>query len=90
MAGSLNHIVADDGGFTMDLIENLGDAHEALEECHQFIAYLLAMAAGNAPESDVRATLVQAADDLGFPVPDHTPIIYAGLTGRESIYRKPR
>lgn len=33
MAGSLAHIVTDDGEFTMDLIENLGDAHEALEEC---------------------------------------------------------
>lgn len=34
MAGSLNHIVDfKTGEFTMDLIENLGDAHEALEEC---------------------------------------------------------
>lgn len=37
MAGSLNHIVDKDGGFTMDLIENLGDAHEALEECFVLI-----------------------------------------------------
>lgn len=42
MAGSLNHIVADDGSFTMDTIENMGDAHEALEDCHQVIAALLA------------------------------------------------
>jgi hypothetical protein len=41
MAGSLNHITQEDGSFTMDLIENLGDAHEALEECHRVIAYLL-------------------------------------------------
>lgn len=41
MAGSLNHIVAEDGSFTMDLIESMGDAHEALEECHAIIAILI-------------------------------------------------
>lgn len=40
MAGSLSHIVDDDGTFTMELIENLGDAHEALEECFQLIYVL--------------------------------------------------
>jgi hypothetical protein len=40
MAGSLNHIVANNGGFSMDLIENLGDAHEALEECFHIIREL--------------------------------------------------
>lgn len=33
MAGSYAHLIDDDGSFRMDLIENLGDAHEALEEC---------------------------------------------------------
>jgi hypothetical protein len=37
MAGSFSHIIADDGRFTMDLIENLGDAYEALEECFTII-----------------------------------------------------
>jgi hypothetical protein len=37
MAGSLNHIVGEDGRFTMSSIENLGDAHEALDECFQII-----------------------------------------------------
>ena len=37
MAGSLNQIVGADGKFTMDLIENLGDAYEALEECYTLI-----------------------------------------------------
>jgi len=37
MAGSLNHIIDRDGKFTMNLIENLGDAHEALEECFMII-----------------------------------------------------
>jgi len=41
MAGSFNHIVDDDGKFTMDTIENLGDAHEALEDCYRII-YTLA------------------------------------------------
>jgi hypothetical protein len=39
MAGSLSHICGEDG-FTMDLIENLEDAHEALEECYNIIARL--------------------------------------------------
>lgn len=40
MAGSLKHITDADGNFTMDLIENLGDAHEALEECFNKIREL--------------------------------------------------
>lgn len=41
MAGSLNHIVYEQGYFKMSSIENLGDAAEALHECHQWIAELL-------------------------------------------------
>jgi len=40
MAGSLSHIVGDDGRFSMDTIDNLGDAHEALEECFDIILEL--------------------------------------------------
>jgi hypothetical protein len=40
MAGSLNHIIGDDGRFTMSTIENLGDAHEALVECFKIILQL--------------------------------------------------
>jgi hypothetical protein len=40
MAGSLNHIVGEDGRFRMESIENLGDAHEALEECFKIILEL--------------------------------------------------
>jgi hypothetical protein len=43
MAGSLNHIIDDDGSFTFELIENMGDAHEACEECFDIIAALLDM-----------------------------------------------
>ena len=38
MAGSYKMLVDEDGRFTMDLIENLGDAAEALEECVTIIA----------------------------------------------------
>ncbi len=31
MAGSYQHCLGDEGTFTFDLIENLGDAHEACE-----------------------------------------------------------
>lgn len=40
MAGSLSHIIGPDGRFRMDLIENLGDAWEALEECFILIYVL--------------------------------------------------
>ena len=37
MAGRIDHLSDEDGKFTMDLIENMGDAHEALEECYTVI-----------------------------------------------------
>ena len=40
MAGSLAHLVGKDGKFTMNLIDNMGDAQEALQECYILI-YLL-------------------------------------------------
>lgn len=41
MAGSYRHITNRDGSFRgIDLIDNLGDAHEALEECYFMIAHL--------------------------------------------------
>ena len=40
MAGSLNHLISSNGSFSMDLIENMGDAHEALEECFNIIVRL--------------------------------------------------
>jgi hypothetical protein len=58
MAGSLNHIVGDDGRFTMDCIDNLGDAHEALEECY---AIIYALTGGH------RSTVNYICNRLGFP-----------------------
>ena len=41
MAGSYQHCVKGDGSFRgIDLIDNLGDAHEALEEMHAMIQQL--------------------------------------------------
>jgi len=40
MAGSLSHIVDGQGRFTMSLIENMGDAEEALSECFEVIRLL--------------------------------------------------
>lgn len=57
MAGSLNHIVDDEGYFYMDAIENLGDAHEALHECFEIIRELT----GGKPR--------KVCAKLGFPKP---------------------
>jgi hypothetical protein len=41
MAGSYKHVIGDDGEFIgTDLIDNLGDAYEALEEMYDMIEYL--------------------------------------------------
>lgn len=41
MAGSLNHIVTDEGTFTAELLDGVtGDAVEALEECYNVIGEL--------------------------------------------------
>jgi len=37
MAGSFNHLVGIDDKFTADMLDNMGDAIEALEECWKII-----------------------------------------------------
>ena len=64
MAGSLNHIIAPDGGFCFDLIENLGDAYEACEECFDVIARLC--------DGDL-AKLQRACMEVRATVPDVLP-----------------
>lgn len=64
MAGSLNHIIGADGRFTMDSIENLGDAYEALEECFNLIYTL----SGGDQRTVSRTCLA-----LGFPDPWEDP-----------------
>jgi hypothetical protein len=59
MAGSLSHIVDDDTGrFTMDLLDNMGDAHEALEEC---FALIHALTGGD------KEVINNRCRELGFP-----------------------
>lgn len=73
MAGSLLHIVDDDTGkFTMDTIENLGDAHEALEECFNIILKL----------SNGKIQIVnRVLRDLSYPKIEH-PMIVDNIEGR--------
>lgn len=40
MAGSLNHIIDENGCFTMEHIEKMHDAHQALDECFNIIRLL--------------------------------------------------
>ena len=40
MAGSLRHIIDEDGSLTMDMLDHMGGAHEALEECYAIIIEL--------------------------------------------------
>jgi hypothetical protein len=41
MAGSYRHITKSDGSFNgINLLDNLGDAYEALEECYAMIKFL--------------------------------------------------
>lgn len=57
MAGSFDHI-DNNGEFRMELIENMGDAYEALQECH---AVIYRLAHGN------RTRIRDAIDSLYFP-----------------------
>ena len=87
MAGSLNHIVAEDGNFTFSSIDNIRDAHEALLECHQIIAYLLPYAGrGMADNLDAVGALAEALEYLGYPQ-SHTPIIYDEHLGPNRTFR---
>jgi hypothetical protein len=77
MAGSLAHILNDDGTFRgLDLIDSDRDKREALEECHQIIAELLEFLTlvqsgfvHNWSVSDKRLMIRTACERLGFPVP---------------------
>lgn len=80
MAGSLNHITAEDGSFTLCTIENHGDAVEALEECFQIIAWLLPYAARGLDNGTASGALIEACHHLGFPSPRATPVLYKEKT----------
>ena len=64
MAGSFASIVDDRGDFTMDLIENLGDAEEALHECFHIIRLM----AGDPHHDQGDASVInRACDKLKVP-----------------------
>ena len=73
MAGSLMHIVdAETGRFRMDLIENLGDAHEALEDCFMIIHEMTGGSmeevngyCGDLGLSRIRHNMVLETDEVG-------------------------
>jgi len=77
MAGS----IAEDGSFTMDFIENMGDAHEALAEAHQLIARV---AQGWATDRIINGWL----EAMAFPMLSVMPVIQPELHGAASAYRK--
>ncbi|KUR80802.1 hypothetical protein [Novosphingobium sp. FSW06-99] len=85
MAGSFAHIVAEDGSFTMDTIDHMGDAHEALEDCHKLIAFLLPYAAMvldcDSPDAD--CALAEAAHRLNLNV-RYTPVLAKELNPKQS------
>lgn len=72
MAGSLNHIVTDDGAFRMANIENMRDAREALEECFDVIAALMTTFVAR---SDQLTQLNATLDALEYPAVKAVPQI---------------
>ena len=69
MAGSLNHIVDTKGAFQMETIENMGDAHEALESCFDVIALLLELW----PEEQRKTILKDVCQKARTPTPGYLP-----------------
>lgn len=80
MAGSLNHIVKEDGTFTAELVENNKDKQESLEECHQIIAWLL-IKLGDP------SVLKIACAEMAFP-DSEVPVIQPELHGFYSIFKE--
>jgi hypothetical protein len=64
MAGSWDHITTSSGKFQGTwLIENLGDAYEALEECYGMVVYLADQLAGFPGVGDRKAARNGAIDE---------------------------
>jgi hypothetical protein len=79
MAGSYSHLRdAQTGQFRFDLIENLGDAYEACEECFFLIAYLTGNDQGRIEE----AVTYYYQACRGEVVPDAVQAAFARLPQR--------
>lgn len=68
MAGSLNHMVDKKGRFSFELIENMGDAYQACEECFDIIAHLC--------DGDMKK-LRKACEAANAPIPKAVPVLGA-------------
>lgn len=72
MAGSLNHIVDDDGNFDPSFIEDLGEAGEAMEECFDVIGALLTMIQ---PDPHAQLSVLNAVlESLNYPTAKAAPL----------------
>jgi hypothetical protein len=70
MSGSYLHVTNSDASFRgLDLIENLGDAYEAIEEMHNMIAWLADRVAGFDRSLDTPKAAIHAAWRYGHPRP---------------------
>jgi hypothetical protein len=73
MSGSLAHITDENGNFTMELIETMGDAHEALEECFNIIQELALAVVDENPgryfEERKRLVISEACKSYNYPDP---------------------
>lgn len=67
MAGSVAHTMTGEGcdEFTMDLLDNMGDAHEALEEYFALV-WLMARRIGEFRGVEPLIVINEFLDELGF------------------------
>jgi len=77
MAGSYNHIVTDDGNLISNeefpnMIENLGDAYEAIEEMYGMIWWLANLPAAAREKPRVRVEMARLHYDIGLKLAKQT------------------
>ena len=91
MAGSYKHCVADDGSFWFDLIENMGDAHEACEDMFNIIKAankrVARMKAARRELTEARAEIarLKAAIEQVRELAASAELIDGGVTFRELV-----
>ena len=69
MAGSLNHIVDEQGRFRIDLLDSAKDRVEALEECFDIISVLC----GGGTDNERMTRLADACVRAKAPIPGVVP-----------------
>lgn len=75
MAGSYEHCTTEDGKFTFDLIDDMGDAHEACQDMHGTIVTL------HARVSELEQALRDSRGSLSFLLTEvkHWPVEIAEI-----------